>query len=108
MLAEQFQQLIAYDFQYLLIWGKLQQDFRAQGLGANAGEKLVGNVYVDVAIQQRFANAAQRRVQVFFGELPLAAQVLENALKFLRQIFKHDLGTRRSAEVLASLHSRRR
>ena len=58
MLAEQLQQLIAHDLENLLIGRELQEDFGPQGFGANVGEQFVGNVYVDVAIEQGFANPA--------------------------------------------------
>ncbi len=100
LLAEQLEQFVADDLEDLLIGRKLQQDFGAQRLGANVGEQFVGDVHVDVAIEQGFANADQRGVQVLFGELALAAQVLEDALEFLCKVFKHWLMLACATETL--------
>src|SRR5260370_10599456 len=94
MLAKQLEQCAAHNFEDLLIGRELQQDLRAQGFGADMGEQFVGNVYVDVAIEQGFANSTQRGVQVLLGKLALAAQVLEDALKFLCKVLKHDCDSR--------------
>ena len=91
VLAEQLQQLVADDLEHLLIGRELQQDFGAERLGADVREQLVGHVDVDVAFEQRFANAGERGVQVLFVELALAAQVLEDALEFFCEVFKHGL-----------------
>ena len=92
MFAEQFQQLVADDLEDLLIGRELQQDFRAKRFGANVGQEFVGDVHVDVAIEEGFADANQGGVHVLVGELALAAQVLEDALEFLGKIFKHCSG----------------
>ena len=42
-----------------------------------------------IAIEQRFANAGQRGIQVLVGKLPLPAQVLEYALQLVCKVFKH-------------------
>ena len=44
-------------------------------------DEFVGDAEVDVAFEQRLADFAERAVEVLFGELALAAQVLECALK---------------------------
>ena len=69
----------------------MQQHFRAQCFGTDVGQKLVGNVYVDVAIEEGVANADERGIQVLLAELPLATQVFEDALKFFGEVFKHGL-----------------
>jgi hypothetical protein len=91
MLAEQLQEFIADDFEHLLIGRELQEDFRAQCPGANVSKQFIGDVNIDVAIEQRFANADQRRVKMFVCKFPLAAEIFENALKFFGEIFKHKI-----------------
>ena len=78
--AEQLGELVAHDFDDLLIGRELQQDFRAEGFLADVGDEFVGDAEVDVAIEQGFANFGQSRVQMLFGELALAAQIFESAL----------------------------
>jgi len=80
MLAQQRQQLVADDLEHLLIGRQLQHDLGAQRLGADVREQLVGYVHVHVAIEQRFADAGERGVQVLVAQLSLAAQIFEDAL----------------------------
>ena len=54
------------------------------------GDKFVGHAEVDVAFEQGFANFGESRVQVLFGELALAAEIFERALKLLCKCFKHE------------------
>ena len=56
-LPSRVEQLVAHDLDDLLVGRKLQQHFGAQRLGADVREQLVGHVHVDVAIEQRFADA---------------------------------------------------
>jgi hypothetical protein len=46
-------------------------------------QQLIGDANVDITFEQRFANASERLVEVLLGELPLAAQVFENALQLV-------------------------
>ena len=91
MLAEQGGELVANGLDDLLVGRKLQHDFAADGFLANVGEQFVGDADVDVAFEQGFADFGERGVEVLFGELALAAKVLECALQFFCQIFKHEL-----------------
>ena len=54
----------------------------------------VRDAQVDVRFEQRFANFAERHVQVLFGELALATQVLEGSLQPICECFKHGLRPR--------------
>ena len=91
VLAEHGGELVANGLDDLLVGRKLQHDFAADGFLANVGEQFVGDADVDVAFEQGFANFGERGVEVLFGELALAAQILEGALKFFCQILKHEL-----------------
>ena len=74
----------------MLVGRELQHDFAAEGFFANVSEKFVGDTDVDVAFEQGFANFRERGVQVLFGELALAAKILESALQFFCKVFKHE------------------
>ena len=87
--AEHRGELVANGLDDLLVGRELQHDFGADGFLADVGEEFVGDADVDVAFEQGFANFGERGVQMLFGELALAAQILEGALEFLCQIFKH-------------------
>ena len=89
MLAEQLSQLVADDFHDLLVRRELEHDLRPLGLRANLREQLVSHADVDVAIEQRLADLPHGCVQVFFRELSLPAEVLEDPLQFLGQVLKH-------------------
>ena len=78
--AEKSGELIANEFDDLLVGRKLQHDFAAERLAANAGEQFVNDRESDVSFEQGFANFSESRVKVFFRELALAAKIFECAL----------------------------
>ncbi len=75
VLAQQLDQLIAHDLDDLLGGRERGQHFGADGLGADVLDQLAHDVQVDVGLEQRHANLAQRLGDVFFGERALAAQM---------------------------------
>ena len=56
---------------------------------ADVGEEFVGHADVDVAFEQGFADFGESGVEVLFGELALAAKILEGALELFCQVLKH-------------------
>src|SRR5882762_8044923 len=52
-------------------------------------QQLVGHAHVDVAFEQRLANARQRFVHMLLCELSLPTQVFENSLQLVCQVLKH-------------------
>ncbi len=56
---------------------------------ANLGDEIVGDSEIDVAFEQRFANFGEGGVEMLFGQLALAAQIFEGALKFFGECFEH-------------------
>ena len=92
--GEAFAEFVANNFYYLLVGRKLEQNFRAQRFFANVLDEFVSYADVDVAFQQSFANFHQGRIEMLFGEFALAAQILERALEFVCESFKHVLRTR--------------
>ena len=89
--AEHGGEFVANGLDHLLVGRKLQHDFAADRFLANVGEQFVGDADVDVPFEQGFANFGEGGVQVLFGELALAAKILEGALKLFCQVFKHGL-----------------
>ena len=81
--AEQLGQFVAHDLHHLLVGRKLQQHFRAERLLADVRDEFVRDAEVDVGVEQRLADFAERGVEMLLGQLPLAAQVLERALQFV-------------------------
>jgi hypothetical protein len=67
----------------LLVGRQLQEYFGAERFRAHMGDEFIGNADVDVAIEQGFADFGQTGVEVLFGELALAAEILEGALEFV-------------------------
>ena len=90
--AEQFAEFVANDLYDLLVRRKLQQDFRAEGFGADVSDEFVGYADVDVAIEKGFADFGEAGVEVLFGELALAAEIFEGALEFVCECFEHFSG----------------
>ena len=78
--AEKVGELVANDFDDLLIGRKLQQHFLAEGFVADVGDELVRNGEVYVAIEERFADFGEAGIEMLLGEFALAAHVLECAL----------------------------
>ena len=77
---EQIAQFVTHDFDDLLVGRKLQQDFRAERFLADVRDEFVRDTQIDVGVEKRLANFAERRVQMLLGQLPLAAEILEGAL----------------------------
>src|SRR5277367_5814605 len=105
MLAEEGAQLVANDFDDLLIRRELHHYFGADGFGADVSEEFVGYADVDVAFEQGVANLGEGSVEVFVGELALAAEIFEGALKLFCKVFKHGFW---SAGILPALTFTRR
>ena len=61
--------------------------------------EFVGHADVDVAFEQRFADSREGGVQMLFGELALAAQILEDALELVCQVLKHGLDDTRLQKI---------
>ncbi len=87
--AEKFSKLVAHDFDDLLIGRKLEQNLGTESLLANLGDEIVGDSEIDIAFEQRFANFSEGSVEMLFGQLALAAQIFESALKFFSECFEH-------------------
>src|ERR1051325_653242 len=89
MFAEQCGQLVAHDFDNLLIGRELQHDLAAERFAANSAEQFIDNGQRDVAREHGFTDFGERGVQVLFGKLALAAEILESALQLFCKVFKH-------------------
>ncbi len=87
--AEHRGELVADGLDDLLVGRELEHDFAADGFFADIGEEFVGDTDVDVAFEQSFANFGESGVEVLFGELALAAKILESALKLFCKVLKH-------------------
>ena len=81
--AQNFDQLIADDFDDLLGRGQGHQHFLAHGLHLDVFDELLDHAEVDVGLQQGHADLAQGGFHVLGRELAFAAQVLENPLQFV-------------------------
>jgi hypothetical protein len=66
----------------LLVRRELKEDFGTDCFGADLGDEVIGYANVDVAFEQGFADFGESGVEMLFGELALAAEVLECALGF--------------------------
>ena len=87
--AEGGDELVADDFDDLLGGREGGGDFGAEGLGANFFDEVAGDVEVDVGLEEGEADLAEGVVDVLVGEGALAAEGLEGALEFFREVFKH-------------------
>ena len=80
VLAENLDQFVAHDLDDLLARRQRGQHFLPDRLGANLVDQLLDDFEVDVGLEQRQPNLAQRLVDVLLGELGLPAEGLERAL----------------------------
>jgi len=82
VLAKNLDQFVAHNLDDLLARGERGQHFLADRLSANLVDELLDHLEVDVGLEQREADFAQRLVNVLLGELGLPAEGLEGALEF--------------------------
>ena len=62
---------------------KRGEHFLAHGLLLDAFDELLDDAEMDVGLEQRHADLAQRGFHVFGREFPFAAQVLKNPLQLV-------------------------
>ena len=79
--AEQRHHLVAHDADDGLGGGEAAQDLLAGGAHAHAVEELLDDLEVDVGLEEREADLAERLVDVGLGEGPLAAEGAEDVLE---------------------------
>ncbi len=72
-----------------LLVGDAGRDHLAQRLLLDAGEKTLGDVELDVRLQQRDADVAQGVVDVGLGQLRLARQLVLGGLEALGDCVQH-------------------
>ena len=89
VLAESLDQFVAHDLDDLLAGRKRGQHFLSHGLGLDAVDQLFDHFEVDVGLEQRQPDFAQRLGNVFFAQPGLAAKALERALQFFLKILEH-------------------
>jgi hypothetical protein len=89
MAAEDRDQLVAYNLDDLFGRGKGGEDLTAEGLLLNTVQQLADNFEVNVGFEQGQADLTQGVLEISFGELPLAAEVLKNPLEFFGETIEH-------------------
>ena len=65
------------DLDHLLAWGESANHFLTKRLLGDRGDKLLGNLKVDVGFQQGHAHFAQRLLDVFLGQPAVAAKLFK-------------------------------
>ena len=87
--AEQRDQLVPDDARHFLRRRELLEDALADRLLLDARGELPDDGKGDVRFEQREADLPQRRLEVVFGQLPFAAQLLEDSLDPVAEPFEH-------------------
>ena len=90
MTTEHFRQFIADNLDHLLAGRKSSQDLLPHGLLLHLFNELLDNLEMNIGLQQRHANFAQRLFHVGGRQFSFAAQVFENPLQLVAQIVEHD------------------
>src|SRR5436305_2856590 len=93
LLAQERGQLVADDLDHLLGRGEALQDLLAEGALAHPLDERLDHPEVDVGLEQRHADLAQRRVERLGGDLALALELAENVLELILQTVEHGLKT---------------
>ncbi len=87
--AEDGDQFVANNLDYLLGGGKRGQHFLAQRFLADVLDQFFDYVEVNVGFEQRHANFFQRFADVFFRQRTLSAQILKGTLQLICKVLKH-------------------
>jgi len=87
--AQQGHHLVADDAQHGLVGAEARQDRSTHSLDADAIQELLDHAEMDVGLEQREANLAERRVDVGFAQGPLATKRPEDSLQLVAQCFEH-------------------
>ena len=87
--AEGLDQFIAHDLDDLLARRKRGQHFLPHGLGLYAVDQLFDHFEVDVGLEQRQPDFAQRLRNILLAQPGLAAKALKRALQFFLKILEH-------------------
>ena len=83
-------QFVADDLHHLLGRRQRGHDLLAHRLLADVVDQVLDDLEVDVGLQQRQADLAQRLVDVLLGQLALPAEILERALQLFGKVLKHN------------------
>ena len=88
-LPHQLGQLLVDDLHDLLAGRQALQHLGAERACLHAHEELLDDLEVDVGLEQREADLAQRLVEILLGEDPAVAQARENALELVGERVEH-------------------
>src|SRR5207244_5029257 len=92
--AEERHHLVANDLDHLLRRREAAEDVLPHRAVANTVDERLDDLEVDVGLEQREANLAQRGLDVLFRQPPLAAERLENVLEAAAEGIKHEVRRR--------------
>jgi hypothetical protein len=87
--AEERQQLVADDLRDLLARGQALQDLLVRRLVPHAVDERLDDLEIDVSLEQREPDLAQRGLDVLFGQPDFAAQRLKGVLNAAAERFEH-------------------
>ena len=88
--AEQVHQFVVDNLHDLLSRLDTLHNFLAEGLAFDPVDKIADHLEIDIGIEQRESNLAQRFADVLFGNLPQPAQVSERILELAADCIEHE------------------
>ena len=75
---------------YDLLTGRdASQNFLAERFASHAGNKIFGHLEMHVGFQKSHSELTQRVSDILLRDSPVAAEVFEDVLKFIREPGKH-------------------
>jgi hypothetical protein len=89
--AHEFGQLLVDDLDQLLTGRQAGQHLLAQRPLFDIGNELFDDPKVDIRFEERQAHLAQTFLDIALGQLAVALELLEDAVKLVGQVFKHTL-----------------
>ena len=74
----------------MLLGGERAQHLRAERLALDVLDKVADDLDIDVGLEQREADFAQRLVDIALGDAAVAAEFLENPFEAVAERVKHE------------------
>src|SRR5436190_2479185 len=81
------------DFDDLLTWCDAAKDCFPECLFLHTGDEFLGDLKIDISLQECEANLAQRGVDVRFADRAVATQLFENVLELIAELRKHNVSS---------------
>src|SRR4029077_5745389 len=87
--TEQDRQFIVENLNDLLAGRDAAQNGFAKRFLFDLSDKFLGNLKIDISLEQREPDLAQRGLDVLLADLPMAAEIFEDLLQLVAKVREH-------------------